>query len=109
MHKGSKIIMIIHILFIMPSSGGCTLGADEGSPFDEERRKEMSGMSFGAKFKLLREAKGMPRAGIDELFQLTPGTVSNWENGYREPEEELLPDLASFFGVRIRDLMADAA
>ena len=57
-------------------------------------------MSFGAKFRFLREAKGLPRAGIDELFQLTPGTVSNWENGYREPEEELLPDLARFFGVR---------
>jgi len=66
-------------------------------------------MSFGAKFKLLREAKGMPRAGMDELFQLMPGTVSNWENGYREPEEELLPDLASFFGVKIRDLVGDAA
>ena len=70
---------------------------------------EMSRMSFGAKFRLLREAKGMPRAGIDELFQLMPGTVSNWENGYREPEEELLPDLASFFGVKIRDLVGDAA
>ncbi len=66
-------------------------------------------MSFGAKFRLLREAKGMPRAGIDELFQLMPGTVSNWENGYKEPEEELLPELASFFGVRVRDLTGDAA
>ena len=66
-------------------------------------------MSFGAKFKTLREAKGMPRAGIDELFSLMPGTVANWENGSREPEEELLPDLASFFGVRIRDLVGDAA
>ena len=66
-------------------------------------------MSFGAKFRFLREAKGLPWAGIDELFQLTPGTVSNWENGYREPEEELLPDLARFFGVRVRDLLGDAA
>ena len=32
-------------------------------------------MSFRAKFKSLREAKGMPRAGIDELFDLMPGTV----------------------------------
>ena len=66
-------------------------------------------MSFGTKFRLLREAKGMPRAGTDELFQLMPGTVSNWENGYREPEVELLPDLASFFGVKVRDLFTDAA
>lgn len=66
-------------------------------------------MSFGAKFRYLREEKGMPRASIEELFSLTSGTCSNWENGYREPEEELLPDLASFFGVRIRDLKGDAA
>ena len=66
-------------------------------------------MSFGAKLKNLREARGLPRAGIDEVFHLMPGTVSNWENGYREPEEELLPDLASFFGVKVRELMGDAA
>jgi transcriptional regulator with XRE-family HTH domain len=66
-------------------------------------------MSFGSKFKVLRESKGLPRAGIDELFNLMPGTVSNWENGFREPEEDLLPELASFFGVRIKDLMDDAA
>ncbi len=66
-------------------------------------------MSFGSRFKVLRESKGLPRAGIDELFNLMPGTVSNWENGFREPEEDLLPELASFFGVRIKDLMDDAA
>ena len=66
-------------------------------------------MSFGAKFRRLREAKGLPRAGIDEVFDLMPGTVANWENGYREPEEELLPDLASFFGVKVKDLLGDAA
>jgi len=66
-------------------------------------------MSFGAKFRRLREAKGLPRAGIDEVFDLMPGTVANWENGYREPEEELLPDLARFFGVKVKDLLGDAA
>ena len=66
-------------------------------------------MSFGTKLKLLREGKGLPRAGVDELFNLMPGTVSNWENGFREPEEELLPELASFFGVKIKDLKDDAA
>ena len=66
-------------------------------------------MSFGAKFKTLREAKGMPRASCDEIFSLMRGTVSNWENGYAEPEEELIPDIASFFGVKIRDLMSDVS
>ena len=58
-------------------------------------------MSFGTKFRILREKKGMPRASCDEIFSLMHGTVSNWENGYAEPEEDLLPDIADFFGVTI--------
>ena len=46
----------------------------------------------------------MPRTSCDEIFNLMHGTVSNWENGYREPEEELLPLIAGFFGVRVTDL-----
>ena len=64
-------------------------------------------MSFGTKFRILRERRGMPRAGCDEVFNLMRGTVSNWENGFDEPEEDLLPDIASFFGVKIRDLMSN--
>jgi len=66
-------------------------------------------MSFGAKFRILREAKGIPQASCDEIFSLMRGTVSNWENGYAAPEEELLPDIASFFSLKIRDLMSDAS
>ena len=61
-------------------------------------------MSFGTKFRILREKKGMPLASCDEVFSLMRGTVSNWENGYREPEEELLPIIAGFFGVKLHDL-----
>ena len=58
-------------------------------------------MSFGTKFRILREMKGITRASCDEIFGLLRGTVSNWENGYAEPEEDLLPDIAAFFGVTI--------
>ena len=64
-------------------------------------------MSFGTKFRILRERKGMSMASCDEIFDLMRGTVSNWENGYREPEEELLPEIAGFFGVTLRDLTSD--
>lgn len=50
----------------------------------------MIGMSFGTKLRILREAKGMPRASVDEALSLMRGTCSNWENGFEEPEEELL-------------------
>ena len=65
-------------------------------------------MSFGMKFRMLRERKGMPRTSCDEIFNLMHGTVSNWENGYAEPEEDLLPDIAVFFGVKLNDLKGNA-
>jgi len=71
--------------------------------------KEMTMMSVGEKIRALREAKGMPRAAVDEVFSLMRGTCSNWENGFKVPEEELLDEIASFFGVGIRDLVGDAA
>ena len=64
-------------------------------------------MSFGTKFRILREKKGMPRASCDEIFNLMRGTVSNWENGYTEPEEDLLPYIAGFFGIKTKDLISD--
>ena len=64
-------------------------------------------MSFGTKFRILREMKGMPRTSCDEIFSLMHGTVSNWENGYSQPEEDLLPDIARFFGVKTKDLLSD--
>ena len=63
-------------------------------------------MSFGTKFRILREKKGIPRTGCDEIFHLTHGTVSNWENGYQVPEEELLPYIASFFGIGLKELLS---
>ena len=64
-------------------------------------------MSFGPKLRILREKKGMLRTGCDEIFNLMHGTVSNWENGYSLPEEDLLPDIARFFGVKTNDLLSD--
>ena len=58
-------------------------------------------MSFGTKFRILWEMKGLTRASCDETLGLMRGTVANWENGYAEPETELLPEIARFFGATI--------
>ena len=65
-------------------------------------------MGFSKKFSELRENRGLSQAAADELFGLMRGTCSNWENGFSEPEEELIEDIARFFGVRIRDLTGEA-
>ena len=65
-------------------------------------------MGFKHKFRELREKRGISPAAADEIFGLMRGTCSNWENGFSEPEEELLEDLARFFGVRLHELTEEA-
>ena len=65
-------------------------------------------MGFPKKFRELREKRGLSTAAADEVFGLMRGTVANWENGFSEPEEELLEDIAQFFGVRISELTREA-
>ncbi len=62
-------------------------------------------LMFGQRFKELREKKGQTQAAMDEYLDLMRGTVSNWENGFAHPEEELLDDIASYFGVSISYLL----
>ena len=56
----------------------------------------------------MREKRGLSTAAADEVFGLMRGTVANWENGFSEPEEELLEDIARYFGVRISELTPEA-
>jgi len=64
-------------------------------------------MSFGRRLRELRERRGQSQAALDEFFGLMRGTVSNWENGFSEPEEELLEDIAAYFGVRLHELTGE--
>jgi transcriptional regulator with XRE-family HTH domain len=65
-------------------------------------------MGFATKFRELREKRGISPAAADEYFGLMRGTVTNWENGFSEPEEELLEDIARYFGVKISELTMEA-
>ena len=62
-------------------------------------------MGFSQRFRELREERGLTLAAADELFGLMRGTCSNWENGFNEPEDELIEDIARFFGVQIHELI----
>lgn len=67
-------------------------------------------MSLGTKIRILREKKGITRTCCDEFLNLMHRTVSNWENGYKVPEEEeLLPDIANLFGIGLKDLLSAEA
>jgi len=74
----------------------------------EPNRKRVIPMGFATKFRELREKRGISPAAADEYFGLMRGTVTNWENGFSEPEEELLEDIARYFGVKISELTMEA-
>lgn len=59
---------------------------------------------FRTIFRELRESRGQTQASMDEYFGLSRGIVSKWENGFADPEEELLEDIARYFGVRVKFL-----
>ena len=65
-------------------------------------------MGFATKFRELRISRGLSAAAADEVFGLTRGTVSNWENGFSEPEEELLEEIAGYFRIRLTELTGEA-
>ena len=65
-------------------------------------------MGFATKFRELRISRGLSAAATDEVFGLTRGTVSNWENGFSEPEEELLEEIAGYFRIRLTELTGEA-
>ena len=58
----------------------------------------------GKKLREIRLAKGIPAAAMDERFSLQRGDWDSWEQGYKEPEEELLEEIAAYFGVPVTEL-----
>ena len=64
-------------------------------------------MGFATKFRELRQGRGLSPAAADEAFDLMRGTVTNWENGFSKPEEELLDEIAEYFGVKVSELVGE--
>lgn len=61
---------------------------------------------FGKRLKLLRNEKdGLTQGKLGEEFNVHKGTVSNWENGNRFPDEGTLIKLADYFDVSVDYLL----
>lgn len=54
---------------------------------------------IGKKIKQLRKSRGLKQQVIADMFQVTRGTVSNWEIGRRMPDVKTLEKLASYYNV----------
>ena len=53
----------------------------------------------------LRKKANISQASLAKKFKVTQHTVSRWETGDREPDNETLTKLADFFGVTIDYLL----
>ena len=60
---------------------------------------------FAQKIRELRLARNLSEAALDEIFGLMHGTVVNWEHCFSFPEEELIDDIAAYFGIRRTELV----
>ena len=60
---------------------------------------------FAQIIRELRQSRGLSEAALDEIFDLMRGTVANWEHGFAVPDEELVEDIAAYFGIKVSELV----
>ena len=58
-------------------------------------------MSFGEVFRDLRKAHGLSQNDIATMFFVERASVGKWERGLNYPNQELLLNLADYFGVSL--------
>jgi len=51
--------------------------------------------------RVLRTVNGMTQAELASKLQIAQNTLSNWENGNREPDADTLAQIARLFGVSV--------
>lgn len=59
----------------------------------------MNNDNIGLRLKDLRKKRGLRQQHIADRFDVSRGTVSNWELGRRIPSIHMLAKLAEFYGV----------
>lgn len=62
-------------------------------------------MNIGDKIKELRKSRKLTQEQLAEHFHISSQAVSKWETGISSPDIDMLPKIASFFGITIDELM----
>jgi len=66
-------------------------------------------MAFHKKIKQLREYYGLNQEQLGKIIGVSYSTISNYEQGVRQPDQEKLIKLADYFGVTIDYLLRDTS
>ena len=61
----------------------------------------------GRNIKRLRESRNLTQADIAKIAGVTDKAVSTWENGLKEPRMGAIEKIASYFGVKLTDIIGD--
>ena len=61
---------------------------------------------LGKKIRLLRLSNNMTQEQLAEKLNVTPQSVSKWENNITAPDIQLLPEISIIFGVTIDELFS---
>lgn len=61
-------------------------------------------MTLGNRIKELRIKHGLTQEKLAQALNVTPQSISKWENDITMPDILLLPDLSTLFGVTIDEL-----
>ena len=62
-------------------------------------------MDLGTNLKQLRKERNLTQEELAECLEVSPQTVSKWENNLSMPDISLLPVLADYFGVTVDALL----
>ncbi len=65
-------------------------------------------MEMGKEIHRLRNSRGITQEALAEALNVTAQTVSKWERGSSMPDVQMLPEIATYFGVSIDQLFAMA-
>ena len=66
-------------------------------------KKEELSKYVGTKIKYFRKSKKLTQEDLGNLMGTKKATISNWENGYRSPQQDSLFELADILEVSIND------
>jgi len=60
---------------------------------------------IGKNIKKIRNVRGLSQQSFADLFELTRGNISSYEEGRAEPRIEVMVKVAKFFGIPLSDLI----